>query len=138
MERTPSLMSGILRMRCPYCREGQFYVSHPYDLSHAGDVLDECPACHRNYNIEYGFYMGAMYLAYGLSVIVGFTAFLLMVWLLPQASFVWQIVAVCSSVLVLAPLVYAYSKVIYGNIFLPFRGPSDPNYRPQRRKDAWK
>ncbi len=139
VERKPSALSGIVRMRCPYCRQGRFYVSHPYDLEHAGDVLDECPVCHRDYNIEYGFYMGAMYLSYGMSIIIGFAAFLLTTWLLPSLFLPWRIAIVAGSVLLAAPLVYAYSKVIYGYIFIPYKGPADPNYLPrERRPDRWR
>jgi hypothetical protein len=138
MAKRPTLFSGILGMKCPYCREGRFYVSHPYDLKHAGDTLEACPACRRSYSVEYGFYMGAMYLSYGMSVIVGFAAYLLTVWLVPGMAMGWRIAAVCTATLVMAPLVYAYSKVLYGNIFLPFKGPSDPGYRPVRRPDEWR
>lgn len=138
MSKRPSLISGIVGLKCPYCREGKFYRSHPYDLKNAGETLDECPACRRSYSVEYGFYMGAMYLSYAMSIIVGFAAYLLTVWLFPSLPMGWQIVVVGVATLLLAPLVYAYSKVMYGNIFLPFKGPSDPNYRPVRRPDEWR
>lgn len=138
MESKPSLLSGILHMRCPYCRKGRFYVSHPYDLKHAGDNLEECPACHRAYSVEYGFYMGAMYVSYALSVAVGFTAYLLTRWLFPDVTMGWQIVIVATITLAVAPLMYAYSKIIYGYIFLPYKGPSAPGYRPVRRPDEWR
>lgn len=139
MSKRPSLISGIIGLKCPYCREGKFYRSHPYDLKNAGETLDACPACRRSYSVEYGFYMGAMYLSYGMSVMVGFAAYLLTVWLFPSLSIGWQIVVVGGATLLAAPLVYAYSKVMYGNIFLPYKGPSDPGYRPPpRRADDWR
>lgn len=125
-------------MKCPYCREGRFYRSHPYDLSQVGDTLDECPKCRRSYSVEYGFYMGAMYLSYGLTVLNGILTYMLVRFALGVEAMVWQLVALALVVLVGAPLVYAYSKVLYGNIFLPYKGPSDPNYRPVRRADRWK
>ncbi|MBS1581158.1 MAG: DUF983 domain-containing protein [Bacteroidetes bacterium] len=138
MESKPSLLGSILHMRCPYCRKGRFYVSHPYDLKRAGDNLEECPVCHRAYSVEYGFYMGAMYVSYALSVAVGLGAYLLTRWLFPSVTMGWQIVIVGGVTLAVAPLMYAYSKIIYGYIFLPYKGPSDPGYRPVRRADAWK
>jgi len=138
MEKKPSLFQGILHMRCPYCRQGRFYVSHPYDIKHAGDTLEECPVCRRSYHIEYGFYMGAMYVSYGISVFIGLLTYVLLAWLAPELGIPWTIAGVALVTIGVAPLVYAYSKVIYGNIFLPFKGPSDPNYRPVRRPDAWK
>ena len=138
MAGTPSRLRAILEMKCPYCREGRFYRSHPYDLSQVGDTLDECPKCRRGYSVEYGFYMGAMYLSYGLTVLNGILTYVLVRFALGVEAMVWQLVALALVVLVGAPLVYAYSKVLYGNIFLPYKGPSDPNYRPVRRADRWK
>ena len=138
MAKEPSRLKAIVGMKCPYCREGRFYRSHPYDLMHAGDTLDECPACRRSYTVEYGFYMGAMYLSYGLTVLNGILAYTLIRFVFGLEALVWQLVAVAFVVLVGAPLVYAYSKVLYGNIFLPYKGPSDPDYRPVHRPDRWK
>ena len=104
-----------------------------------GDVLDECPACHRNYKIEYGFYMGAMYLSYGLSAIIGFSTYLLAAWAFPQWPTIGHLVCMAATVFLLAPLTFSYSKVIYSYIFIPYRGPGDPNTGPkERRADRWR
>ena len=135
----PSLLSGILNMRCPYCRRGRFYASQPYDLKRMGEVLDECPACHRNYKIEYGFYMGAMYVAYGISAMIGFVTYLMMAWAFPDWETIWHLLMMALMVFVLAPLTFSYSRVIYGYIFIPYRGPGDPNAGPkERRADRWR
>ena len=118
MAKEPSRLKAIVGMKCPYCREGRFYRSHPYDLMHAGDTLDECPACRRSYTVEYGFYMGAMYLSYGLTVLNGILAYTLIRFVFGLEALVWQLVAVAFVVLVGAPLVYAYSKVLLSLIHI--------------------
>lgn len=138
-ETAPSRFISILNMRCPYCRKGQFYVSHPYDLRRVGDTLDECPVCHRAYSVEYGFYMGAMYLSYGISVLLGITTYLAMLVITPGLPLAWRVAVIAFVVLALAPLTYAYSKVLYGNIFLKYKGPQDPDFVPPvRRPDRWR
>ncbi|MEO8588173.1 MAG: DUF983 domain-containing protein [Flavobacteriales bacterium] len=135
----PSRFISILKMRCPFCRKGRFYISHPYDLKHTGDTLDECPVCHRAYSVEYGFYMGAMYLSYGTSVLLGITTYFLVGALAPRLPLPWHVAAIAIVVLALAPLTYAYSKVLYGNIFLPYKGPQEPGHKaPLRRPDRWR
>lgn len=138
-EHEPSRFVSILKMRCPFCRKGQFYIAHPYDLKHVGETLDECPVCHRPYSVEYGFYMGAMYLSYGISVLLGITTYALMALFAPELPLAWRVTAIGIVVLALAPLAYAYSKVLYGNIFLKYRGPQDPDYKPPvRNPDRWR
>jgi len=82
--------------------------------------------------------MGAMYLSYGVTVLNGILAYTLTRFVFGIEALVGQLVAVWAVVLLGAPLVYAYSKVLYGNIFLPYKGPSDPDYQPQHRADRWK
>lgn len=138
MTKKPSLLSAVLGKKCPYCRKGQFYASHPYDLKRIGETLTACPECKRSYSVEYGFYMGAMYISYALSVFVGFSVFVACSVLFPGMSIAWRIATLSVATLVSAPVVYSYSKVLYGQIFLQYKGPSAPDYDPVRRKDEWR
>jgi len=112
---------SILKFKCPSCHEGNFFISHPYNLKTTGDVLDKCPKCNANYMLEPGFYQGALYVAYGLGV-----ALFLLIWLLCTLFFpllsVWiQISLVAISSILLGPLLFSLSKIIWANIFIPFK-----------------
>ena len=61
-----SKLYSILHFKCPFCHEGDFFLSHPYDLKHAGDLHEACPVCHRKYEKEPGFYYGAMFISYAI------------------------------------------------------------------------
>lgn len=138
MHKKPSLLKAVLGKKCPYCREGQFYASHPYDLKQIGETLTACPKCKRSYSVEYGFYMGAMYISYALSVTVGFSVFVACTVLFPNMPVPWRIVALSLATIIAAPVVYQYSKVLYAQIFIPYKGPSAPDYNPVRRDDEWR
>ena len=112
---------SILKFKCPSCHEGNFFISHPYNFKTTGDVLDKCPKCSVNYMLEPGFYQGALYVAYGLGV-----ALFLLIWLLCTIFFpllsVWiQISLVAISSILLGPLLFSLSKIIYANIFIPLK-----------------
>ena len=70
-----SKLYSILHLTCPFCHKGAFFLSHPYDLKHAGDLHETCPACHRKYEMEPGFYYGAMFVSYALSIAFSLLAF---------------------------------------------------------------
>lgn len=112
---------SILKFKCPSCHEGNFFISHPYNLKNTGDVLDKCPICSVNYMLEPGFYQGALYVAYGLGV-----ALFLLIWLLctlfyPLLSVWIQISLVAISSILMGPLLFSLSKIIYANIFIPLK-----------------
>jgi len=128
---------SILHFKCPHCHEGEFFSDrNPYNLSKAGDVLDECPVCHRRYSPEPGFYFGAMYVAYALTVATFVTAYVATVVLYPMASTGLTVGIVLGSLIVSTPLLYALSKTIYAALFLSYKGVAETDeeraYKAQR------
>jgi hypothetical protein len=113
---------SIVTFSCPYCHEGRFFVSHPYDLSHAGDLLESCPRCGRRYSIEPGFYYGAMYVAYAIGVAVCVSTWVAIMVLRPDTGLLAQILSICGIMILGTPLFYALSKIIWANMFLPYKG----------------
>ena len=63
-----SKLYSIFKMRCPRCQEGEFFISHAYDLKNAGTIHEHCSECNLKYSREPGFFYGAMYVAYALGV----------------------------------------------------------------------
>jgi hypothetical protein len=123
MLRKGTRLYAILKFKCPHCHEGEFFVDrNPYNLSRAGDVLEECSVCHRRFSPEPGFYYGAMYVSYGLAVAVFVTAYVATVVLYPAASTGLTVGIVLGSMLFLTPCLYALSKTIYASLFMGYKG----------------
>ena len=118
--RKGSKLYSIFRMRCPRCQEGEFFISHPYNLKDAGTTHKNCPKCELKYSREPGFYYGAMYVSYGLGVAL-FVAFWASFNLFCDDVNVWIQVGVISfASIVTAPYNYALSKIIWANLFIKF------------------
>lgn len=115
-----SKMYSISRMTCPQCHEGKFLVSHPYDLKHAGDILESCEVCGLKYSKEPGFYYGAMYVAYALGVALFVTFWVSFGLFFPNASTGIQIWTIIASTVLLAPYLFALSKIIWANMFIHY------------------
>ncbi|MCC7502532.1 MAG: DUF983 domain-containing protein [Flavobacteriales bacterium] len=122
MEWKRTRLYSIVNFTCPYCHEGAFFVSHPYDLKQAGDLHKECAVCHRRYSIEPGFYYGAMYVAYALAVAWSVTMYVAMAVLTPNASLMVQFASITIGLLLAGPLLYALSKITWANLFFSYRG----------------
>lgn len=113
---------SVLHLKCPFCHEGDFFVGHPYDLRYAGDVLEECPVCHRKYEKEPGFYYGAMFVNYAIGIAFSLVCFGITWWIAPQLS-IWGFMAVVVGLIILAaPYLYALSKIMWANIFFSYQG----------------
>ena len=126
---------SIAKMKCPRCHEGDFFVSHPYNLKHAGEIHENCEVCHLKYSREPGFYYGAMYVSYGLGV-----ALFVTLWVSMNLFFSWfstgvQIAIIVSSMLILSPYLYALSKIVWANLFFKYdreRSTPKPSQRTNR------
>ncbi len=111
---------SIFRMKCPQCHEGDFFVSHPYNFKHAGEVKEHCEVCGLKYSREPGFFYGAMYVSYALAVAVFVTLWTSMNLFFPWIESWAQIFIIIAVSLGLTPYLYALSKIIWANFFYKY------------------
>lgn len=115
-----SKLYSIFKMKCPRCHEGDFFVSHPYDLKHAGDIHKNCSHCGLKYSKEPGFYYGAMYVSYALAVALFVTLWVSMNLFFSGIGIGYQIFIIIFLTLILSPYLYALSKIIWANFFIKY------------------
>lgn len=120
MCRKGSKLYSITKMKCPQCQEGDFFISHPYDLRHAGEIHEHCSVCGLKYSKEPGFYYGAMYVSYALGVAVFVTLWVAMNLFFSRLSTAWQIFMIIFISLLITPYLYALSKIIWANFFIRY------------------
>jgi uncharacterized protein (DUF983 family) len=70
-ETTPpaaiSSLSGIVRQLCPRCRRGKMFDYSIFcGLPH---MREQCPECGLKFAREPGYFLGAMYISYGLAIL---------------------------------------------------------------------
>lgn len=120
--RKGTKLYSIFRMKCPHCHEGDFFLANPYNLKKAGEMHDKCPVCHEKLSIEPGFYYGAMYVAYGLGVASFVAGVVATRVLYPEATAEIYIAVVGAIIVLLGPLLFALSKIIWANLFMKYKG----------------
>lgn len=111
---------SILKMKCPQCQEGDFFISTPYDLRKAGEIYEKCPVCKVKYSKEPGFYYGAMYVSYALTVALFVTLWVSFNLFFDNVPVGLQIFIIISSTILLTPYLYALSKIIWANFFIKY------------------
>jgi hypothetical protein len=126
---------SILHRKCPHCHEGEFMVSrNPYELGKAGDLLEGCSVCHRKFATEPGFYYGGMYVSYGLAVALCVSIWVAVTVLAPTSGDTTRLLLVLTGLLVATPVLYAWSKIFWANLFIHYKGVDmrpgeDPKWR---------
>ena len=111
---------SVSRFKCPRCHEGDYYpVKNPYNLSRLAELHDECSHCGLKYEVEPGFYLGAMYISYAF----GSGSSMITYWILMyfvETSYLNIMFAVLGHLILLAPIYYKVSRIAWINIFVHY------------------
>ena len=74
-----SKLYSVLRWKCPKCHERDMYLTrNPYKFSEMDKMHQDCPNCKQTYWPEPGYYYGAMYVSYALTVALSVAVFVAM------------------------------------------------------------
>lgn len=64
----PSKLNAMVKARCPQCHEGRLFKFHWWNLFNFAQMHEHCPSCDLRYEVEPGFFYGAMYISYAFTV----------------------------------------------------------------------
>ena len=124
-----TILKPIFKFKCPRCREGEvFKGGFSYSFSKITDMHEHCPKCKLKYEREPGFFYGAMYVSYALTVAlwiaIAVAFFVLFGRIYPWIYMLTGII----SLLVLLPAIYRLSRVLWLVMFVA--------YKPESLKDS--
>jgi uncharacterized protein (DUF983 family) len=120
---------SILKMKCPKCHEGElFKESNPYKLKELSNMYPKCEVCGEDFKREPGFYFGAAYVSYALTValwvavLVALITFDALGWI-EYSFFENPLTFLFSGIIalfVLLPVLYRLSRSIWLNFFINY------------------
>ena len=107
-----SLASALLTGKCPRCREGEMFTYPLTNITRFNKMNQTCPHCQRRLEPEPGFYQGAMYVGYGftMAVIIVISLILSLIGNFSEWVYIGTVIGV---MILLAPLNYRYSRIVY-------------------------
>lgn len=113
---TRSYSKSLLQGNCPRCRTGNIFI-HPITHIRRFTVMNEaCPVCRVRLEPEPGFYQGAMYVGYGITVACMIVISLLL-YMVGNPRTEFYIGTVIAVMILIAPANYRYSRIIYLYLF---------------------
>lgn len=124
----PSVLKAVLQCKCPRCHQGDLFTHSAFNIRLFDDMPEHCPVCHFRYEVELGFYWGAMYISYGLSVLL-LVFFGVLLYYLGDDPPLWVYITGVSSLLfIFTTLLFRYARVLmlywFGSVTY------DPTYDP--------
>jgi uncharacterized protein (DUF983 family) len=106
----PSTLRGILEQRCPRCRMGRIFR---YSIFRGFPKMRErCPTCDLKFEREPGYFLGAMYLSYGLGVLI-MAPIALLLWFLTGWWITKVILWAAALFLPFAPTITRFARVLW-------------------------
>lgn len=127
-----SRSSAILHERCPRCYEGQLFTHRPYSLKFM-EMNKNCPVCGQDLEVEPGFYYGAMYISYALTLTVVIPTIIAVYFLMKDPA-VWVYLSIISGLLLgLAPVCFRYARILM-LYWLGFIKPEAKRHNPLEAK----
>mgnify|MGYP001207345688 CR=1 FL=1 len=118
-----SKLYSIIYNCCPRCQSDKFWPkSNPYKniLVKNGGSMGYCKNCNLKYELEPGFWYGAMYVSYGLTVFIGILTWLTINFFNKEMDIFIQTTIISFLIIILSPVVYFLSRLIWINLFISY------------------
>jgi len=103
---------GALSCRCPRCREGRVFQYPWYDFRRFQKMNIDCPRCGLHFEVEPGFFWGAMYVSYGMAVALFIASFVGISMLVEEAPIGLYVGVLLFLLISLLPLIFRYSRIL--------------------------
>lgn len=131
MSQNPNILSSILRFKCPKCHEGDLFCNkHIYQIKGFFKMPKACNKCGQDFEPETGFYLGAMYVSYALTIALNVSIFVAL--LIFEAYSLTNFFIVAGILLVITlPYVFKISRSIWIAIMIKYDPNAIKNYEAQ-------
>jgi len=108
-----SKSQAVLNGLCPRCRKGKIFEASFYEITRFDQMYEHCPTCGLRYEIEPGYFWGAMYVSYALSGgLALFLGFLLFYGFDDPDSWVYLAV-ILPALVIITPINFRISRIVW-------------------------
>lgn len=118
-----SKLYSIFRFKCPRCHEGDLYKTPLSSMQGIYNMHEACSHCKQPFEMEPGFYWGAMYIGYGLSSGYMLTAMVVCLFVF-DFTVNQSFAAAIAGGVVIVPMVARLARAIWINIYVKYKPPT--------------
>jgi len=113
----PSKLNAMINARCPHCHEGRLFKYKWWNLLNFAQMHDNCPHCDVRYEVEPGFFYGAMYISYAFTVGIMLIGGLIVFNFFNDPPAMGYVVPITIFSLVMVPFNFRTARVIFIHLF---------------------
>ncbi|MFD1143854.1 DUF983 domain-containing protein [Larkinella insperata] len=114
---------------CPRCRQGKIFKYSLYNIRRFDEMYEHCPNCGLRYEIEPGYFWGAMFVSYALSGGVALVAGFLIFYALNDPDGWTYVLIICPLLVLITPVNFRLSRVLWLHYV------SGISYDPEKRTE---
>ena len=111
-----SFFLSVFSEKCPKCSNGYVFKQN-ISILNLPVMNESCSKCNYRFDREPGYFLGAMYISYGLAVVQGIVTFFFIHFSFPLLSTFYETLIVILIIIILGRKNYKLSRVIYIHIF---------------------
>ena len=117
MQRTK--LQALTAARCPRCRQGKIFAAPWWQVTKFSRMHEHCPHCGLRYEVEPGFFFGAMFISYAVSVgiMISIGALSFVVFNDPDNIWLYYIIPITLASLVAVPFNFRISRLVMLYLF---------------------
>ncbi len=116
IKKRRNLFLDIVQEKCPHCREGHVY-EQGRGFFRAPVMQERCEVCKYSYLREPGYFLGAMYISYGIAVLLGLLTFVVLYLAFPSLPTIWIPLIIIGVITLISRKNFKLSRVIYMHLF---------------------
>ena len=110
--REKSLINAQFFGKCPRCRQGDIFKYPLRQVTKFSAMHASCPHCGASYEPEPGFYFGAMFVSYALSIVL-FTFVGLILYFTLNPSDTVYVISIAMAAILFTPFCFRYSRILW-------------------------
>ncbi len=111
-----NIIIRILKEKCPHCGTGDVY-KEKQSFFQLPVMKERCDICNYFFDREPGYFLGAMYISYGLAVIQSIITFLVLYFFFPTIPTILVVLILGVVIFLFSLKNYKLSRIIYIHIF---------------------
>jgi uncharacterized protein (DUF983 family) len=121
MNYQESKLYSVLNNKCPHCHKGDFFeTNNPYNLKKFGTMHNRCSVCNEDFRKEPGYYFGASYVSYALTVGFGIALYILLAVVFNMGTIPF-LITFSLLLLILLPIFYRSARLVWINFFVRYK-----------------
>ena len=110
---------SMFAFKCPRCQIGDLYETPTFSFRKPFFMPKNCPHCGQRYELEAGFYYGAMFMSYIITATLIFSLFAVAYFLMGFSVF-WSFASVTGLIFILYIWIFRLSRSMWINFFVKY------------------